>query len=189
LILKSLVDSTGASKAGPARLRANQEFIIVSHSLGSYLIFSALDIDQEKEKTATVQEFGNSFKEILERTSSVYFFANQLRLLELAGLDGGEADVATHLKEWATLRCEYLKSLPGATDECKRPRITALNDPSDVLTWTVPSLSAVDVENYSVKNSIHWFWLVENPTKAHNNYATDKRAIREMLRSDSDLKK
>jgi hypothetical protein len=190
LILKSLVDSSGTFKTEPAAPRADQEFIIVSHSLGSYLIFSALDIDEAAEKTATVQQSGSSFKEILERTSSVYFFANQLRLLELVALDGpSERNIATHLDDWAMLRCKYLKSLPGATQECKRPRITALNDPSDLLTWTVPSLSAVDVENYSVKNATHWFWLFENPTKAHNNYATDKRAIKEMLKSDSDMKK
>ena len=164
--------------------------VIVSHSLGSYLIFSALDIDQATEKTATVQQSGSNFKEILEHTSSVYFFANQLRLLELADLHRpGESDIETHLDDWARLRCEYLKSLPGATQECQRPRITALNDPSDLLTWTVPSMRAVDVENYSVKNSTHWFWLFENPTKAHSNYARDKRAIKEMLKSDSDMNK
>lgn len=185
LILKSLADSTGTSQAEPARPKANQEFIIVSHSLGSYLIFSALDIDEATEKTATVQHSGSSFKEILERTSAVYFFANQLRLLELAGLDGpSERNIATHLEHWAALRCEYLKSPPGASRECTRPRIVALNDPSDLLTWTVPSLSAVDVQNYSVKNATHWFGLFENPTKAHNNYANDKRAIKEMLKSD-----
>ena len=185
LILKSLADSTGTFQAEPARPKANQEFIIVSHSLGSYLIFSALDIDEATEQTATVQHSRSSFKEVLEHTSAVYFFANQLRLLELAGLDGpSERNIATHLEHWAALRCEYLKSQPGATQECTRPRIVALNDPSDLLTWTVPSLSVVDVENYSVKNATHWFGLFENPTKAHNNYASDKRVIKEMLKSD-----
>ncbi len=120
----------------------------------------------------------------------MYFFANQLRLLELVGLDGpGDKNIATHLEDWAKARCEYLKSLPGAAQECKPPRIVALNDPSDLLTWTVPEISGVDIKNYSVKNSTHWFGLIENPTLAHNNYARDKRAIKEMLRSGSDVKK
>lgn len=185
LISKSLANSTGTSQAEPAKPKANQEFIFVSHSLGSYLIFSALDINEATEKTATAQRSESSFKEVLEHTSSVYFFANQLRLLELVGLDGpSEQNIATHLEHWAALRCEYLKSQPGATQECTRPRIVALNDPSDLLTWTVPQVSVVDVENYSVKNATHWFGLFENPTKAHNNYASDQRAIKEMLNSN-----
>jgi len=64
---------------------------------------------------------------------------------------------------------------------CVLPRIIALNDSNDLLTWTVPALSTVDVRNYPVKNSIRWFWLLENPTRAHDNYAKDKRIIKEML--------
>ena len=189
LILKSLADSPGAPTADPARPRANQEFIIVSHSLGSYLIFSALDADPATAKTSAQGQSDSDLKAILERTSLVYFFANQLRLLELAGLDGpSERNIATHLEDWAKVRCEYLKSFPGAK-ECKPPQITALNDPSDLLTWTVPALGDIRVENYSVKNSTRWLWLIENPTKAHNNYATDKRAIKDMLTSGSDVNK
>jgi hypothetical protein len=121
----------------------------------------------------------------------VVFFANQLRLLELSSLDGPtERNIATHLQDWGKARCDYLKSLPEAPQECKTPLIIALNDPSDLLTWTVPPLGDIHVVNYSVKNSTRWLWLIENPTKAHNNYATDKRAIKEMLStSNADTKK
>jgi len=178
-------NSPGAPTADPARPLANQEFIILSHSLGSYLIFSALDADPATAKTSAQGQSDSDLKAILERTSLVYFFANQLRLLKLADLDGpSERNIATHLEDWAKVRCEYLKSFPGAT-ECKPPQTTALNDPSDLLTWTVPALGDIRVENYSVKNSTRWLWLIENPTKAHNNYATDKRAIKDMLTSGS----
>ena len=189
LILKSQSDSNVAH-ADPAGRRKNQEFIIISHSLGSYLIFSALDINETTVNTAAVQQSAVRFEQILERTSRVYFFANQLRLLELASLDGpSERNLATHLESWGKLRCGYLKSLPGASQGCRPPRIVALNDPSDLLTWTVPDLPYVEVENYSVKNSIRWLWIIENPNKAHNNYATDKRAIREILRSQAEASK
>jgi hypothetical protein len=56
-------------------------------------------------------------------------------------------------------------------------------------TWTVPALGDINVENYSVRNSTHWLGLFENPNSAHSNYATDKRAIKEMLTSSSDAKK
>jgi hypothetical protein len=190
LILKSLADAPAASQANATKARGNQEFVIVSHSLGSYLIFSALDMDQMTGKTATAEQTRNDLQQILKRTSLVVFFANQLRLLELVGLDGpSERNIATHLEDWGKVRCEYLKSLPNAPQECKPPRIVALNDPSDLLTWTVPALGDIHVENYSVRNSTHWLWLFENPTSAHSNYATDKRAIKEMLTSSSDEKK
>ena len=190
LILKSLADAPTTSQADATGARANQEFVIVSHSLGSYLIFSALDMDQVAGKTATAEQTRNDLQQILKRTSLVVFFANQLRLLELVGLDGpSERNIATHLQDWGKVRCEYLKSLPSAPQECKPPRIIALNDPSDLLTWTVPALGDIHVENYSVRNSTHWLWLFENPTPAHSNYATDKRAIKEMLTSSSDEKK
>jgi hypothetical protein len=190
LILKSLEDSRAAGVSDPTCQPVDQEFIIVCHSLGSYLIFSALDINQTTIKTTTAQQSGNRFDQVLERTSMVFFFANQLRLLELASLDGPtDRNLATHLESWGKLRCDYLKSKPGASQGCRPPRITALNDPSDLLTWTVPNLPGVEVENYTVKNSTRWFWIIENPTKAHNSYARDKRAIREMLQSHSEANK
>lgn len=189
LILKSLADESASSQAHAAAPPANREFIVVSHSLGSYLIFSALDMDQMTGKTAAAEQTRNDLQEILKRTSLVVFFANQLRLLELVGLDGpSERNIATHLKDWSKVRCEYLKSTPGALQECKAPRIVALNDPSDLLTWTVPTLGDIQVENYSVRNSTRWLWLFENPTSAHSNYATDKRAIKEMLTSGTEKK-
>jgi hypothetical protein len=190
LILKSVSDVPGGSGADPEKPRANQEFILVTHSLGSYLTFSALDDIDLTEKTAAAEQTKSDLNEILKRTSLVVFFANQLRLLELASLDGpGERNIATHLLDWGKTRCEYLKSLPDAPQECKSPRIIALNDPSDLLTWTVPSLEGIHVENYTVKNSTHWFWMLANPNTAHNNYATDKRAIKEMLTSSDEGKK
>jgi hypothetical protein len=140
---------------------------------------------------STNEETQGELREILKRTSLVVFFANQLRLLELSSLDGPtERNIATHLEDWGKARCEYLKSLPDARQECKHPMIIALNDPSDLLTWTVPPLGDIHVVNYSVKNSTHWLGLVEDPTKAHSNYATDKRAIKEMLTtSDAETKK
>jgi hypothetical protein len=184
LILKSVSDVPGGSGTDPEKPRANQEFMLVTHSLGSYLTFSALDDIDSTEKTAAAKQTQSDLSEILKRTSLVVFFANQLRLLELASLDGpSERNFATHLQDWGKTRCDYLKSLPGAPQECKYPRIIALNDPSDLLTWTLPALGDIHVENYTVRNSTHWLWMLANPTAAHNNYATDKRAIKEMLTS------
>lgn len=113
----------------------------------------------------------------------VYFFANQLRLLEFASLDGySDENLVTHLETWGKLRCNYLKSLPDSRQTCGLPQIIALNDPSDLLTWTVPEIPTVEVHNVLVKNAPHWFWLSESPTKAHDNYAKNKNAIGQMLK-------
>ena len=54
LILKSLGDSSAAGVSDATRPPVDQEFIIVCHSLGSYLIFAALDVNQTSIKTSTV---------------------------------------------------------------------------------------------------------------------------------------
>jgi hypothetical protein len=46
----------------------------------------------------------------------------------------------------------------------------------------------IRIENYCVANSTLWLWLFANPTSAHSNYATDKRAIKEMLTSSDEKK-
>src|SRR6201998_1348140 len=61
LILKSQGDSRTAGVSDPHRQPVDQEYIIVCHSLGSYLIFSALDINQTTTKTSTVQQSENKF--------------------------------------------------------------------------------------------------------------------------------
>jgi hypothetical protein len=184
LILKSVAISPDGTRGGDATPRDDQEFVIVSHSLGSYLIFAALDIRPATLQTATVQNSGDAFKGVLRRTSLVYFFANQLRLLELASLDGAsDKNLVTHLEDWGTLRCEYLTALAGTAQPCARPKIVALNDPSDLLTWTVPEqIASVEVQNVMVKNTRHWFWLIASPTKAHDNYAKNKGAVEQMLK-------
>lgn len=184
LILKSVAISPEGIRGGEAIPRDDQEYVIVSHSLGSYLIFAALDIGPATLKTSTVQNSGNAFEEILKRTSLVYFFANQLRFLELASLDGAsDKNLAAHLEDWGRLRCEYLTASPGAIQPCARPKIVALSDPSDLLTWTVPEqIASVEVQNVMVKNTRHWFWLIASPTKAHDNYAKNKNAVGQMLK-------
>lgn len=184
LILKSVNISADGIRGGESIPWDDQEYMIVSHSLGSYLIFAALDVGPATLKTSTVQNSGNKFEEILKRTSLVYFFANQLRLLELASLDGSsDKNLVTHLEDWGRLRCDYLNPPAGAAQPCARPKIVALNDPSDLLTWTVPEqIASVEVQNVMVKNTRHWFWLIASPTKAHNDYAKNKSAVEQMLK-------
>jgi hypothetical protein len=176
---KSIAMVEGASPLTPA---PNQEFVIVTQSLGSYLIFSALDVDPTVSRTPLMVQSAGAFTQVLRQTSLVYFFANQLPLMELANLNESPAErFVSHLEMWGKLHCEFERQeWPGVT--CQPPRIVALNDPSDLLTWRVPKLDTVEVQNYRVKNAPHWFWLIEDPMKAHINYSSNKQAIQDMLR-------
>jgi hypothetical protein len=188
LILKAVVDSpvttknlTASSLLSPV---PDQDFVIVSHSLGSYLIFAALSVNEKDRQTPVLMQAAVAYMQLLRQTALVYFFANQVRMLELANLEDSPTDnFVSHLEDWGKLRCDYEKSALGADPNapCRLPKIVALSDPSDLLTWRVPKLTTVDVQNVYVKNGIHWFWLLENPMRAHLNYSSDKRAIQEML--------
>jgi hypothetical protein len=187
LVLKSAdvaVDGSRGSLTGPL---PNQEFFFVSHSLGSYLIFSAMEFDGSQTDSASSQDWRVRYENVLSQTSTVYFLANQLRLLELANLDvSAGVNMMDHLKKWGQLRHDYLLSLgPATPDDLKPALIVAWSDPSDLLSWTVPDLtdtSNVSVENLIVKNALHWFWLIENPASAHANYATNHRVIEAIIK-------
>jgi hypothetical protein len=182
LVGKSMNVAADGSRGETVERAPNQEFVIVAHSLGSYLILAALDITETEAAAATpAQKQGVEY--LLSRMSTVYFFANQLRLLNLANLDNNTgANMTRRLELWGQLRSQYLASQSVSTpNHLARPHIVAWSDPSDLLTWNVPELEAVVVENRSVKNSTHWLWLFERPALAHGNYAVNKNVIRVML--------
>ncbi|MGH9745521.1 MAG: hypothetical protein ACRD59_05345 [Candidatus Acidiferrales bacterium] len=183
LILKSVNVAADGTRGPDVEPAPNQEFVIVSHSLGSYLIFSALDF--RDSDSSPKQPWKQQLERILGRTSAAYFFANQLRLLELANLDVTTgANMVQHLETWGCLRLKYLGSACDSTrNALLLPKVVAWSDPSDLLSWDVPALSVVCVENRYVQNAIHWFWLFESPTKAHGNYVTDKRVIAALFQS------
>lgn len=180
LVLKSVHVNGRGTRGLVGGPQPRQEFVIVSHSLGSYLMFAALDVGSTNVNAKTSDDVREQFQNILRHTSQVYFFANQVRFLELADLNESGYDMYSHLQDWANLRMEYLKDA-GSIGEA-RPRVIAWSDPSDLLSWSVPQLGAVTVRNISVKNAPHWFWLFENPAKAHSGYARNKKVIHQMLR-------
>ena len=112
----------------------DEEFVIVTHSLGSYLLFSALNVDPAEARTPLVTKSVGAYAQVPRQTSLVYFFANQVPLLELANLDQSPEDqFVSHLKLWGKVHCEYQQQeYPGTP--CRLLKLLALNDPSDLLT-------------------------------------------------------
>jgi hypothetical protein len=130
---------------------------------------------------------------ILERTSLVYFFANQVPLLELANMEGSNAvgsvphdndeTLSTQLMNWKNLRLTFGKGSDGTEASAARPRqIVALSDPSDLLSWRVPGIEGLVIANLYVHNT-WWHWLIASPTAAHGNYDKNKSVLRIMLGS------
>ena len=183
----------------------DREFIVVSHSLGSYLVFSTLNMDQQEsvvqDARALSAKIGaatedNAAQYILERTSLVYFFANQVPLLELANLAGptarlgllqglmpGQAlGVMTNwMTRWEALRESFAKRRAGSEQAGVKPaQVIAWSDPSDLLSWHLPAMEGLVITNLYVHNT-RWHWIIANPAAAHSNYATNKEVLRVMF--------
>jgi len=162
-----------------------REFVVVSHSLGSFLVFSTLrdSVFKAKEcltpKTepnppdanaagAGSEADGCAGSYILARTSIVYFLANQVPLLQLATMTEAQ-DLAAQIEVWRNLRKDF-----GET------HITAFSDPSDLLSWHFPKVGFTDVQNCEIRNTF-WHWLIAPPYGAHVNYSKNKAVLRIMM--------
>jgi len=189
----------------------DQTFIGVTHSLGSYLLFNTLNLEdpQPQDEVAVPKALGPAQAEqatensatqyIFERMSLIYFFANQLLLLEFTDLEeppqaagaapraeGAPAPTTRRLNDlvslWSQYRQAYEKRLQGAgAAPPQKVHIVAWSDPGDLLSWRVPAIGDVDIVNLYAHNAIHWFWLFESPLGAHDNYAQNKAVLRVMF--------
>ncbi len=191
----------------------DQEFIGVTHSLGSYLLFNTLNpeyagavvenLSAAEAARKTAEE--NAMRYIFERTSLVYFFANQLEMLEITNLENEAATPAgamqsrglapappvpttpaanfrTLVNRWKEVQSNFQVAL-HPSDETTREKIqvVAWSDPSDVITYRVPRIGDVEVVNLYVKNATRWFGLFESPRKAHAYYAKNIDVLRVMF--------
>jgi hypothetical protein len=189
----------------------DQEFVGVTHSLGSYLLFNALNPDansqqQSAQQTAMAADEDSAVQYIFRRTSLVYFFANQIQMLEITnlentsqpsapvfqsrGLDAPPAPFAPAenfralVNRWKQMQTDFQSALhPGDETARKKVQVVAWSDPSDVITFRVPKIGDVDVVNLYVQNAHRWFGLFESPGSAHSNYAKNKDVLRVMFLS------
>jgi hypothetical protein len=174
-----------------------REFVVVSHSLGSYLVFSTLNLDQEGAvpENASAQPQSDAAKEdsaaryILARTSLVYFFANQIPLLELANIGEPQPEgmaqrvaLSAQIMKWKDLRNTVGQGRGGAgVSAVKPPQLIVWSGPSDLLSWRVPGMNGLVIANLYVRNT-WWHWLLANPGSAHGKYAGNKNVLRVMMR-------
>jgi hypothetical protein len=169
-----------------------QEFIIVSHSIGSYLMFSALDLPADTKAATKNPEWIPKMDDFLTKTSHAYFMANQIALLELANLDeDARGELKKHLERWIERR-----KLVQEPEQPKQPAIVAFSDPDDLLTWKVPGLvgtpnangDCIAVTNLPAINASRWWslWTFANPESAHIYYDKNKHVIQAMVPKKSE---
>ena len=183
----------------------DRDFIVVSHSLGSYLIFSTLNFDgrnavfPETEPQLFMEDKAAQY--IFERTSLVYFFANQVPLLELATLGQPKAAMASQaspdnagpalsslLSRWKQMRQKFEEKQASREELVSEPpQLIAWSDPSDLLTWHVPKIDGLVVRNIDVRNT-RWHWLIAGPESVHDNYDRNKNVLRVMFGPKSDTR-
>lgn len=203
----------GATPGGtePNATKIDQEFIAVTHSLGCYLLFNTLTQEpsdaggRNRSDVAREADEDNVVRYVFERTSQVYFLANQLEMLEITNLEITPASSAAGIQSpgpalpppvstspaasfralvdrWEQLHSRFQGAVhPGNQAAEEKIQVVAFSDPSDVLTWRVPRIGDVDVVNLYVRNARHWLWIFESPTSAHGNYAENKDVLRVMF--------
>jgi len=189
----------------------DQAFIGVTHSLGSYLLFNTLSVPNvdtanlSAQESARVANEASAVRYIFERTAQMYFFANQLELLETTNLENAPQPaanaVSSHalppaapaqitraanfeslVNKWKQMQGDFQTAChPNDATARENIQVVAWNDPSDVITFRVPRIGNVDVVNLNVRNATRWLGLFESPGAAHGNYAKNSRVLRVMF--------
>lgn len=190
-IRTAMNDAFGQAAAFEKRGVEGQQFVIISESLGSFVVMDAYSEGARSAGMGAAAPESASTLAVVGASSDLYFFANQFALLELGraetlppapatsdgaasgvagaatGHDGGL--VASALRDWAR------------SSAVQRRQIVSFSDPSDLLTWYVPSLSdaggrEVPVMNVYVRNVRPVFGLAD-PAKAHTGHSGNSVVI------------
>jgi hypothetical protein len=156
----------------------DQDFVVISASLGSFVVLDALFNDDHQTDAA---------RQVATQNSLLYFFANQWALLELARIQGlpSSPQLEQIVPTAATTPVNLLQVWAAATqigvESAKPKQIIAYSDPSDILTYRVPKIKGAIVVNLYDRNEINWFWLFANPMKAHTGHAQNPAVLRSMF--------
>jgi hypothetical protein len=176
----------------------SERTVIITHSLGGYMMMDAIDDELRREKTGAHAE--SAARTLLKNTQFIFMMANQLALLDLTTLDGyprrlgggrTEADVAQHFaSRWGAIRLRSPVRPPEAGAQTTARQIVAFSDPNDILSWRLkrydlklpPSeWGSVKLTNVYLSNNEFSVPLIfSDPTTAHTGYF-ENEAVMDML--------
>lgn len=181
--------------ADSERATPNADFVVISESLGSFIVMDAFDYPNKGD---------GAVARVLDRTTDLYFFANQFPLLELGRLEGAPASfgitaggrtttapTSSLLQRWAARRPSAGPVKSGeaapAAPLPERRQVVAFSDPSDLLTFFVPQLldengKEIKVLNLYDRNAFRWFGSFEDPAKAHTGHSRNPAVLQWMFR-------
>jgi hypothetical protein len=158
-----------------------EDHVLIAESLGSFVVLDSI------ARHASGASDAPAVNAYLDRTSNIYFFANQFALLEFGRIanipEGARTSVSpaadspsppddsplTQLQDLARP-----DSPAGATRNRNRLQIIALSDPSDLLTYRVPAIANATVVNIYVRNADSFlFGGLANPITAHTGHVAN----------------
>jgi hypothetical protein len=157
---------------------SKQEFVVISASLGSFVVLDALINDHRPTPAG---------EEVARQNPLLYFFANQWALLDLARIENlpDQLQIQQFGRNAPESPVNLLQAWVGAKEigaESVIPKqIIAYSDPSDILTYRVPKIPGALVVNLYDRNEINWFGLFANPMKAHGGHAQNAAVIKSMF--------
>jgi hypothetical protein len=177
----------------------NDPTIIVTHSLGGYMLMDALDDDLRQEHCAP----NTLANKVLRNTKYIYMMANQLALLDLSTLRGyphrlggsqPNDDLAHRLAMcWEKAKLDAPSPVTTVGDQqapSAEEQVVAFSDPNDILTWLVQRKnlklphsdwgSAQLTNVYLSNDEFSIPLLFSEPSTAHNGYL-DNPTVMEML--------
>jgi hypothetical protein len=182
-------------------LSAHDELAIITHSLGSRMVFDTL-IKMHEGKPILgdpkVNDNSRVAESVILRTKYFFMLANQLPLLALAETEKppGDQPAVIHrsLKEFLRLhrqiRESMTKKLGREPEEMAKLHIVAFSDPNDLLSYPInkdvmlegnPDAPEIDISNVRISIARWgWFFLLADPLKAHTGYFTDSRTVHQI---------
>lgn len=178
-IRRAMQNAFAAALPFEGRSAEEQDFTVISESLGSFVVLDALSAEVGIPGPVDIA---------LDRSASLYFFANQIALLELGRLTG--------IEECNASSTDALRSTAGAeaptpmsaltawatTQSVRSGRATprqiiAFSDPSDLLSWRVPEIESAIVVNVHDRNRRSLFGLIADPIAAHSGHSGNRRVL------------
>jgi hypothetical protein len=167
--------------------------IVVTHSLGSYMLMDAIDDELGRARSGPT-----AAARLVGSTRFIYMMANQLPLLDLSTLPGYPAYVgADGESQWTSTASKFLSHLKALAPKnggqlvnggaAFERQVIAFSDPNDILSYLVrpgalglppaqdPALYLSNVYMGNGEFSIPG--LISNPVGAHLGYFTNRRVI------------
>lgn len=168
-----------------------EDHVLIAESLGSFVVLDSIG------RNASGASDAPSVSAYLDRTSNIYFFANQFALLEFGRIANipataratvsAPADSPSPPGDSPLAQLQDLartEGPPGGAPGSNRLQIIALSDPSDLLTYRVPEIRNATVVNIYVRNADSiLFGGLANPITAHTGHVANPAVWDVLLRS------